>query len=345
AGAPHPHSTLANDRALTKKLSPLLAAHNAACVEKGNRKMLEAVGTAFIVEDMARMVEALDEDGINYWGYSYGTILGATFAAMRPDLVKRMVLDGVSDAEAYFNDVWQWSESGMADAHKTYTGLLSTCAEAGPEYCAFAASPGKSNATQTTETLRKRMDAIFARLSERPIVVGDSAAGSGIYTASNLQSSLLGILYRPKYWGEFLKVVADIERGNATDAFAASYGSYLGLTPVPYDQNIFNRSMQRYETRESITSIVCGDAAATNLSVNAYTDYFREIGKISPVGQPWARIFGGCNGWDFRASQRYTGPWTVSKGLKKTKFPILFMSLDADVVTPLPSAVKMSRGF
>ncbi|KAG9122566.1 hypothetical protein FRC07_001004, partial [Ceratobasidium sp. 392] len=32
-------------------------------------------------------------------------------------------------------------------------------------------------------------------------------------------------------------------------------------------------------------------------------------------------------------------------GLKKTKFPILFMSLEADPVTPLSSAVKMSRGF
>ncbi|KAG9123318.1 hypothetical protein FRC07_015103 [Ceratobasidium sp. 392] len=344
-GAPHPHSSLANDRALTKKLSPLQAAHNAACVENGNRKMLESVGTAFVVQDMVKMVEALGEDGINYWGYSYGTILGATFAAMRPDLVNRMILDGVSDTEAYWDDVWQWSKGGMADSHKTYTGLLSTCAEAGPEYCAFAAAPGKPNATQTTETLRKRMDAIFARLGENPMIVPDSPAGSGVYTASNLQGTLLGILYTPKYWGEFMQSVADIERGNASAAFAASYAPYLGYSAVPYDQNIFNRSMQRLPTRESIIPIACGDAPATNLSVNAYTDVFRDLGKISPVGQQWARIFGGCNGWDFRASQRYTGPWTIAKGLKKTKFPILFMSLDADVVTPLPSAVKMSRGF
>lgn len=37
---------------------------------------------------------------------------------MRPDLVKRMVLDGVSDAESYFNDVLQWGRDGMEGTHK-----------------------------------------------------------------------------------------------------------------------------------------------------------------------------------------------------------------------------------
>ena len=53
-----------------------------------------------------------------YARYSYGTVLGATFAAMRPDLVKRMVLDGVSNAESYFDDVLQWGRDGMAETHK-----------------------------------------------------------------------------------------------------------------------------------------------------------------------------------------------------------------------------------
>ncbi|KAG8681123.1 hypothetical protein FRC11_001532, partial [Ceratobasidium sp. 423] len=69
---------------------------------------------------------------------------------------------------------------------------------------------------------------------------------------------------------------------------------------------------------------------------------FREMGKLSGIGEQFASIAGRCRGWPFRAQERYTGSWT---GLNKTKFPILFVSLDADPVTPLPSAVKMSRGF
>lgn len=29
-----------------------------------------------------------------------------------------MVLDGVSNAESYFNDIFQWGRDGMADTHK-----------------------------------------------------------------------------------------------------------------------------------------------------------------------------------------------------------------------------------
>ncbi|KAG8689343.1 hypothetical protein FRC09_012466, partial [Ceratobasidium sp. 395] len=203
-GVPYPPSSLDVDRALVKKLSAIQAEHNAACLANGNRKMLESVGTASVVQDMVRMVEALGEDNWDY-RWSYGTVLGSTFAAMRPDLVNRMVLDGVVNAESYYNDVWQFGKDGMVDTHKTLTGFLSTCAEAGPEHCAFAVPPEGSNTTQTTETLRDRLNAIYTRLDERPIKVARSPIGPGIFTASDLQKSLLSILYTQVYGRERYK--------------------------------------------------------------------------------------------------------------------------------------------
>ncbi|KAG9122568.1 hypothetical protein FRC07_001006 [Ceratobasidium sp. 392] len=110
--------------------------------------------------------------------------------------------------------------------------------------------------------------------------------------------------------------------------YTALYAPYSDLDPRPYNENTFNRSMQRYKTYESLRSIMCSDTAATDISLNAYTNYFRELGKLSPVGEQWP-----------------ISPWTTAKGLKKTRFPILFLSLDADPVTPLSSAIKMSEGF
>ncbi|KAJ1306106.1 hypothetical protein OPQ81_010817 [Rhizoctonia solani] len=120
-----------------------------------------------------------------------------------------------------------------------------------------------------------------------------------------------------------------------------------GVLPEAYTQNVFNRSMQRLQgdTRESMYPILCGDSPRLNMTVKEYAEYFRELGKINSLGEQWALIIGGCREWPFHAAERYTGPWTVEKGLNKTRFPILLVSMDADPVTPLTSAVKMNRGF
>ncbi|OTA99138.1 hypothetical protein M426DRAFT_257512 [Hypoxylon sp. CI-4A] len=56
----------------------------------------DKVGMVFAARDMMSIVDALDEDGmLRYWGISGGTALGATGAAMFPDRVESVVLDGV----------------------------------------------------------------------------------------------------------------------------------------------------------------------------------------------------------------------------------------------------------
>ena len=45
------------------------------------------------------------EERLLFYGYSYGTVLGSTLAAMQPHLIERMVLDGVVDAADYYHGV------------------------------------------------------------------------------------------------------------------------------------------------------------------------------------------------------------------------------------------------
>lgn len=62
------------------------------------------VGTTFVARDMMRIVDALDEDGLlRYWGLFYGTVLGATAAAMYPDRMDKIVLDGVVNLDQYWS--------------------------------------------------------------------------------------------------------------------------------------------------------------------------------------------------------------------------------------------------
>ncbi|KEP46365.1 alpha/beta-hydrolase [Rhizoctonia solani 123E] len=69
------------------------------------------------------------------------------------------------------------------------------------------------------------------------------------------------------------------------------------------------------------------------------------MAKLAPFGEFFATWPGFCASWKIRPGQRYDGPWTVEEGLQKTRFPILYASLDADPVTPLSAAQKMVKSF
>ena len=57
---------------------------------------------------------------LQYWGLSYGTYLGNTFASMFPDRVGRLILDGVTDAYDYVSGV----SSTLCRCHST---TLTSC--------------------------------------------------------------------------------------------------------------------------------------------------------------------------------------------------------------------------
>ena len=68
-------------------------------------------GSPAVARDMLAYVEAQaaasgkDKGEAQLWfvGYSYGTIIGATFATLFPDRIGRMILDGVVDSEDYYS--------------------------------------------------------------------------------------------------------------------------------------------------------------------------------------------------------------------------------------------------
>ncbi|MFI0485934.1 alpha/beta hydrolase [Actinomadura sp. 9N215] len=59
------------------------------------RRILPHMGTADWARDMDEIRRALGQEKLNYFGYSYGSYLGAVYATMFPGRVRRMVLDSV----------------------------------------------------------------------------------------------------------------------------------------------------------------------------------------------------------------------------------------------------------
>ncbi|GAA3810495.1 alpha/beta hydrolase [Sphaerisporangium flaviroseum] len=66
--------------------------------------LLPHLTTENSARDMDKIRQALGEQKISYLGYSYGTYLGAVYATLFPDRVKRLVLDSVVDPEGVWYD-------------------------------------------------------------------------------------------------------------------------------------------------------------------------------------------------------------------------------------------------
>ncbi|GAA6002949.1 hypothetical protein JCM10207_001914 [Rhodosporidiobolus poonsookiae] len=315
-----------------------------ACDSNANKDALRTSSTAFTARDMKSILEALGEEKINYWGFSYGTILGATFSAMFPELVGRVVLDGVSDAEKYTTNYWEWGRSGMSDTRKTFfDGFLSHCAKVGPEACAFATP------NATAEQLEDRYNALLERLREAPMPIGKSAVGPGTLTPSDIEYTMFHALYQPLHWPNMASLLNETDHGFGSRLYGiANVGSSKLGRHRPTRHNPFHRAWQSFP--EGTAAIMCGDtdlAPLQNTSLREFGAFMKELREESrsPTADIWAIWVSQCRHWKAKAVEAYRGPWSREKGLRKTNYPILFVSQTADPVTPLSAARKMVNAF
>lgn len=77
--------------------SDLPAVQLGTCI--ADNPLTHTMGTSQVARDMEMLRHLMGDDVLNYVGYSYGTMLGATYATLFPERVGRMVLDSAENAE------------------------------------------------------------------------------------------------------------------------------------------------------------------------------------------------------------------------------------------------------
>ena len=117
---------------------------------------LDVLGTVQGVRDLEAMRIAAGEPVLNFLGLSYGTRIGATYAAMFPGTVGNMVLDGSMSQKGTVRD----TAFGMVRAGQDSLDRWFARCAAKPD-CAFGPDPGAG------------YDALFAKVrAEQPVVPG-----------------------------------------------------------------------------------------------------------------------------------------------------------------------------
>ncbi|KAJ7083144.1 TAP-like protein-domain-containing protein [Mycena belliarum] len=284
---------------------------------------LRFITTDHTARDMLRIVQAHGFEKLQYWGFSYGSVLGATFASMFPDKVGRLVLDGVVDSENYFATEWS---NNLLDTDKTWSTFLDGCVAAGPDGCPFF-SP-------TAEKISEKINALYASLRERPIPVRTSTS-FGLVDYSMMRHVIFQALYFPyTTFPALAQALADLSRGNATALFKMAE-----LRP-PFECSCDEPSYRFEAVGDAGTAVRCNDGERISTAYEDSVDHYRKLSESSAWADVWAPIRMTCLDWPDFPKDHFRGPFIAN-----TSFPLLFVGNTADPVTPLSGAQKMSTGF
>ena len=297
----------------------------------GNADIAPYLNTPFVARDMLEILDAIGEDELQYWGMSYGTVLGQTFAGMFPDRIKRMVLDSNLRMDDYYSGQWI---TVMRDTERSLLNFFTECVNMGPELCAIANFTGPDT---TAEDLHQEYAKIIQELLYDPIYMPDDyqampwAQLGGVPILQDVKLYTYTQLYRPWQF-PVLNLVMNI-------AFKRDWKYWIEVvtTPLPANSTEIPWSL----SANAFHGIACGDGA---FRADKPEDMYSWVKAEASAG-PFADVFSPqvwpCAQWKFEAKERYTGPFTAIN----TSYPILFVNGNHDPITPLSGAYETSANF
>ncbi|THC94863.1 hypothetical protein EYZ11_005664 [Aspergillus tanneri] len=289
------------------------------------------LSTAFVARDMLRIVDSLDEDGkLRFWGRSYSTTLGQTFAAMFPDRIDRMLLDSVQIPEDYHSGQWLTSTSGT---QASLLNFFSECVNAGPSLCPIANFSGPET---TPEDLMDAIAEVFQELRDQPIYLPDSYVSplpqpwwrlGKRPLLSELKYSILVFLYQP---AQFPALSMIISQALARD--------WTGLTTprpkVPAPEK-WSKGANAFH------GIGCADSSFRAKSPNDMYSLVQAELAYSTFADAFMPQVWPCYQWRFQAAEQFQ---KVFENIN-TSYPIMFVNGAHDPITPLSGAWKAATAF
>lgn len=181
-----------------------------ACAEHSG-PVLPHIGTVNASRDLDVMREALGDDKLNYLGFSYGTRLGAVYAAQFPKKVGRLVLDGVDTLTEPL------SEQGVAGAAGQQTAL-----EDFIDWCVKdIACPFGTDARTAREDVVRLVDSLDR--DPVPTDFGDE------FTGQDLVGAIGQALYSKEMWPSLERALAALVEDGDTRPLLGFTGGGAGV--------------------------------------------------------------------------------------------------------------------
>jgi len=297
-----------------------------ACAQRGG-KIIDHMSTADVARDMDLLRARLGDRRLTFLGFSYGSMLGTTYANLFPGRVRAIVIDGVLDPIA-----WTTGAAGQqrlpfstrirsdAGAQATLGEFFRLCDQAGAD-CAFS---GHSAA---------RFAALRARLLQGPIQVtmdGETFP----FTYTDLIYGMLGALYSPFAWPFAAEVLALLEQSASPAALGAALADlrqslgYVNKRGFPHYPNFV----------EGFPAVACSDSDNPDSHLDWFTAAESAEAQFGYFGRAWTWASSTCAVWPGHSDDRYTGPWNAA-----TANPVLVVGNFFDPATRYQGAQTVAR--
>jgi pimeloyl-ACP methyl ester carboxylesterase len=282
-------------------------AFNDECMANSG-EILPYISTQASATDMDSIRQALGEDKISYFGFSYGSELGATWATMFPQTVRAAVFDGAVDPQATS------SQEGMAQAggfEGQLTTFLATCSE--NNTCAFY-NGGKAEAA---------FDALLFALDAKPLVVSKDRTP---VTQGVAFTAVAQAMYSDSNWPQLEQALADAQQGDGS-----------GLLQL-YDDYYQRKEDGSYGNElEAFLAISClDDPGSTSI---------KEVEAAVPDYVAVAPRLGANFGYGYSCALWPVKPAIKIDVTGKGAGPIVVIGTSGDPATPLASTRKMAAAL
>lgn len=279
----------------------------AGCQERSG-PLLAHVSTVEVARDMDIMRELVGDSQLNYFGASYGTYIGATYAGLFPDKVGRMVLDGAVDPEA---DVTKSQFKQVLGFETALTAYLQDCVGQGD--CPLG---------DTVDQSRQKLVSLLADLDQQPL-----ETSSGRELTEGL--AFLGVvlpLYSRDSWPVETQALDAALQGNG-DVLLQLADLYASRTS---DGTYTSNSI------EVQSPVNCLDHPQQVSLQQIEADAPRIIARAPVFGPAGVWFPYGCSNWPVSASE--PPPDFSAKGAA----PIVVIGTTRDPATPYQQAVRLA---
>lgn len=159
--------------------SDLLELQFARCI--ADNPLTHTMGTLQVARDMDLLRGLVHDEKLNYLGYSYGTMLGASYASLFPERSGRLVLDSAESA-AWASPIHSFEQ--MVAMSNATIALATLCTS---EY--------QGEVTSCPFVDEDSLMAVIEQLNETPLVASDGSELSGWL----LREYLFGALYQSHF--------------------------------------------------------------------------------------------------------------------------------------------------